>query len=113
MSHTDDARKLCAELGEQRLAKGTAVAAVVIRLASDAELGAARREQLKEFGERRGADIHAERKIEHTRWNQAAAVEWCKDPTLKKVTVAGIVKRELKLAESISAIRHVIKKPGK
>jgi hypothetical protein len=117
MTHRDEPprglAKLLPAIKGVRLGAGTAAEEVVIKYIPDAELGAARREQLTRFGKLRGADIHAERKIEHEEWNQAAAVVWLKDPTLKKVTVAGIIKRDLKLAEGISAIRHVIKKPGK
>ena len=96
------------ELGEQQLAGGTAVSRVVTRLGTDAELGAARRKQLKEFGERYGRDRHAAAKEAHRPWIKEAQQLWGINRYLSVNETAKKVKKNLGLSAGITTIREAI-----
>src|SRR5947208_11970214 len=68
--------KLLPAIEEVRLGAGTAAENVIFKHIPDAELGKARREQLKEFGERYGRDRHAAAKEEHKPWTREAQRIW-------------------------------------
>jgi hypothetical protein len=108
MSHSDDIRKICAELGEHRLAGGTAVARVVIRLEADAELGAARRAQLKSFGQRYGSDRRDAAKEEHKPWIKEAQRLWRINRYLSVSATARKVRKNLNLSAGLTTIREAI-----
>jgi hypothetical protein len=108
MAHNDDARKLCAELGEHRLARGTAVARVVTRLEADVELGAARRKQLKGFGKLYGSDRHKAAEEEHKPWIREAQRMWRINRHLSISETARKVKKNLNLSAGLTTIREAI-----
>jgi hypothetical protein len=108
MSHSDDVRKLCAELGEQPLFGGTAVFRVVTRLGADAELGAARREQLKGFGKLYGSGRHKAAEEEHKPWIREAQRLWRINRHLSISETARKVKKNLNLSAGLTTIREAI-----
>jgi hypothetical protein len=108
MSRTDDARKLCAQLGERRLVSGTAAVVIITRLASDAELGAARREQLKGFGKLYGSDRHKAAEEEHKPWIREAQRLWRINRHLSISETARKVKKNLNLSAGLTTIREAI-----
>jgi hypothetical protein len=109
MSHSDDVRKLCTELGEQQLGAGTAVSRVVTRLGADAELGAARRKQLTEFGKRRGSDRHDAAEEEHKPWIREAQRLWRINRHLSISETARKVRKNLNLIAGLTTIRDAIR----
>jgi hypothetical protein len=54
---------------------------------------------------------HQDREIEHQRWNVEAAPIWKRFPNRSKASVAGMVKRQLRLTEETDTIARKLKKP--
>jgi hypothetical protein len=59
------------------------------------------------------ATRRAERLREWGKWQSEANEVWTRRPTLKKNATAGLVKKNLALAETVDLIARRIKKPGK
>ena len=75
----------------------------------DIELGIGVRERRRDFGKRRGQDLHDERVKVWARWVVEAKKIIRKDLHLKIIQVARIVKKNLNLTESVETIRMRIK----
>ncbi|MCU0836121.1 MAG: hypothetical protein MUC77_17085 [Chromatiaceae bacterium] len=97
---------------DRSLSANATVSRLVKEIGPDAALGKSRRNQLADFGDRRGKALQKEREAEWGKWRKEAERLKQKHPQLglpgKKSELARRVKRSLALKDSIETIRKRI-----